>query len=61
MDSYDRQRQNISAEAVRRIALYALTELKNFELPVQSLILEKRLLILCCRAFSPTTLRTWKL
>jgi hypothetical protein len=38
MDSYDRQTQKITA---KRIALYALTELKDFELPVQNLVLEK--------------------
>jgi hypothetical protein len=41
MDSYDRQTQKITAEAARRIALYALTELKNFKLLIQNLILEK--------------------
>jgi hypothetical protein len=57
MDSYDRQTQKITAEAARRIALYALTELKDFELPVQNLILEKTFAHTLLQGFLPDYLK----
>jgi hypothetical protein len=43
LDSYERHSQRVTADVARKIAIYAMHELKDFELPVQSVILEKTL------------------
>jgi hypothetical protein len=57
MDSYDRQTQKITAEAAKRIALYALIELKDLELPVQNLVLKKTFGHILLQGFLPDYLK----
>jgi hypothetical protein len=57
MDSYDMQTQKITAEAARRIALYALTKLKDFKLPVHNLVLKKTFGHLLLQGFLPDYLK----
>jgi hypothetical protein len=57
MDLYDRQTQKITAEAARRIVLYALIELKDFELPVQNLVLKKTFGHILLQGFFPDYLK----
>jgi hypothetical protein len=53
MDSYNRHMQKIIAEAARKITLYALTELKDFELLLQNLVLEKMFGHILLQGFFP--------
>jgi hypothetical protein len=57
LESYDRHTQRITAEAARKIALYALTALKDFEPALQNLVLEKTVGHTLLQSFLPDYLK----